>query len=109
MVAFHSVFFNVDDGEPKYNPATGKYDKPSSTQIEKNCYVYDLASSRKLELYGRMNVRGLVIYHMGSLVPDAVTVEIKTGPFKGRFYINDRRQVMQKATYVVSEVKLDGR
>ena len=56
-----------------------------------------------------MNVRGLVIYHMGNLVPDAVTVEIKTGLFKGRFYINDRRQVMQKATYVVSEVKLDGR
>lgn len=109
MVAFHPVFFNVDAVEPKYNPDTGKFDRPDSDKIKKDCYVYDLSSSRKLELYGRTNIRALVVYHMGGLVPEAATVEIKTGPFKGKFYINDRRQVIQKATYVVSEVKVDGR
>ena len=35
MVAFHSVFFNIDDGEPKYNPATASMISRQALKLKK--------------------------------------------------------------------------
>lgn len=107
MVAFHSVAFLIQKKDAEYCPETGKYEAVKSLPVLKSCYVYDLSSKYKLLLYGRTNVRALVVYHLGTLVPDTREIEIAKGLFKGRYAIDDRRQLTEKATYVVSEVKRD--
>lgn len=106
MVAFHKVIFYEVKEPERYDPSLGRIVTPEAQKLEKSCYVYDLSTSLKLELYGRANVKALTLYHQGKVIDRADRLEVLVGPFRGKYQITSRRQLMGKASYIVSEVKL---
>lgn len=91
--------FERSDAEREYNPEAGKYTAPEVTQIKRRCHVHDLGNERTVQIYGRADVRALVVHHLGQLIE---ADKVKIGDVD--YHINRGRQVSGKATYIVSEV-----
>ena len=105
-----TIIFNTGDKLKKYDTLTGTYQDGYPETVEKKCHVSDMSSVETVRLFGRSNVKGLIVYHKGKLV-DAHSASIKqVDPPHGvvqngerTFNIIQKRQLRHKATYVLSE------
>lgn len=84
-----------------YSPDTGKSVAIEKTVATHNCHVIAMNARERVELFGRVDQEGYNVVHLGLLV-DADIAEI--GGIE--YNITMCRQVMKKATYKVSRVKL---
>lgn len=95
------VIFSEPSPGSGYNPDTGMIEALPGVQHEQMCRVYDLSTERKLQVYGRANVRAVTIYHLGESLDKATSAVI--GGIA--YHITDRRQVRGKASYICEEAK----
>ena len=96
MVGLHKVLFIVPSGAAYYDPDLGRTVVDPPQKIEKSCWVYSLSTRQALETFGRVDVRGIEVYHLGEVLEDATELELESGEV---LTIEARRQVVGKATY----------
>jgi len=93
------VTFIIEEGEPEYNPDLGRFEDAESESVTKWCHVHDLGTDELIQIYGRVDVKGLAIQHMGKPL-GARTVKVG----KNTYRILKARKRRNKASYLVGEV-----
>lgn len=93
-----AVFYRI--GPEKYDPNTGSMTATEAVVGSKMCSIYDLSSTERITLLGRMDVKGLTLHHQGHVIAaDAVLVGSK------RYWVRSSRSLNHKASYVLEEAK----
>lgn len=84
----------VTDGESVYNPDTGQVETVGGESVTRFCTIYDMTDSQAQESFGRVDVHGVLVSHLGKVEQAQRLI------YKGREYtITSRRQVKRKASY----------
>lgn len=99
MLRVKTVFRGIYEGARTYDPTQGKYTPPSTEQETRFSHVQDLSELDSIKLFGRVDQRGLRIWHQGTLV-QAEYVDIRGKTYK----IEASRQLRNKASYLLKEV-----
>ena len=82
------------EGAERYNPEVGKVERPPDVTVKRLTTYYEMPTKRKTEVFGRQDVKGLVMYHAGTLL-NAHSVVLD-----GVVYlVQNRRQLRNRATY----------
>lgn len=97
-----NVIFRDPSLGSAYNPDTGKMENSPGLEYQRMCRVYDLSTERKLQVYGRANIKAIACYHLGPLLEKATLAVVG----KVAYHITDRRQVRGKASYICEEAKV---
>lgn len=92
-------FFNP--GKEQYDPDKGQMIREKEDKGTRMCRVNDLTSDRRNELFGRIDVRALSIYHQGNPI-DALMVTVDGVDY----HVTTSRKLRAKATYIVTEKKI---
>ena len=96
------VQFITEDGA-MYDPDIGGRAKVSQVQGEKHCLIYDMSKAERLETFGRIDVRAIVLHHLGKAIP-ANKLVVTSGDFIGKYNIISVRSLRNKTSIVAQEI-----
>ena len=97
------VDFLTDTEYRDYDPVTSTYIEKEPVVETRYCDVNDLSTETQTQVFNRVGVSAYMVRHLGKQIDtDKVKLNGKI------YYIIDRRQLRNKATYLVSEELFNG-